>query len=129
MKPTLQDLIYPQQHCGSLGTSVFEAVATIRDAVDHSEITTNPLYVIAFDFQSALDRVSHRYIDRSLHAHGFDDPFIRRIMGLYRNASSEVQVNGFSSNGFPINCSICQGCPLSMMLFAICINPLLHKLE
>jgi len=50
-------------------------------------------------------------------------------MGLYRNASSEVQVNGFSSNGFPINCSIRQGCPLSMMLYAICINPLLHKLE
>jgi len=128
MKPILQDLIHPQQHCGSLGTSVFEAVATIRDAIAHSEIT-HPLCVIAIDFQSAFDRVSHRYMEKALHAHGFDDPFIRRIMGLYRNASSEVQVNGFSSNGFPISCSIRQGCPLSMMLYAICINPLLHTFE
>jgi len=68
-------------------------------------------------------------MEKALYAHGFDDAFIRRIMGLNRNASSEVQVNGFSSNCFQINCSIRHGCPLSMMLYALCINPLLHKLE
>ena len=57
MKPILHGLIHPQQHCGSLGTSVFEAVATIRDAIAHSEITHNPLCVIAIHFQSAFDRV------------------------------------------------------------------------
>ena len=50
-------------------------------------------------------------------------------MGLYRNAKSEVQINGFKSHCFPIKSSIRQGCPLSMQLYAICINPLLHNLE
>ena len=129
LKPILQDLVHPQQHRGSMGTSVFEAVATIRDASAHSETTHKPLCVIAIDFQSAFERVSHRYLERVLHARGFDDPFLRRIMGLYRNASSEVQVNGFSSNCLPINCAIRQGCPLNTLLYALCINPLLHKLK
>ena len=129
MQPIIQDRIHSLQHCGGQGTSIFDAVATIRDAIAHSEITRKPLCVIAIDFQAAFDRVSHRYMERALQAHGFDDTFTQRIMGLYRNATSEVQINGFRSNCFPINCSIRQGCPLSMMLYALCINPLLHKLE
>ena len=47
-------------------------------------------------------------------------------MGLYRNASSEVQINGFRSSHFPIHSSIRQGCPLSMQLYAICLKLLIN---
>ena len=50
-------------------------------------------------------------------------------MGLYKNAVSEVQIYGFRSNPIPIRSSIRQGCPLSMQLYTLCINPLLHKLD
>jgi len=50
-------------------------------------------------------------------------------MGLYRTATSEIQINGFRSNSIPIERSICQGCPLSMLLYAICINNLLQTLD
>ena len=49
-------------------------------------------------------------------------------MRLYDGASSEVQINGFCSSLFPIRSAIKQGCPLSMLLFALCLNPLLHAL-
>jgi hypothetical protein len=45
------------------------------------------------------------------------------------NATSMVQVNGHMSVPFPIQCSVRQGCPLSMILFALCINPLIPRLE
>jgi hypothetical protein len=47
----------------------------------------------------------------------------------YRNASSELQINGIRSSLFRIHNSIRQGCPLSMQLLAICVNPLIHTLE
>jgi len=50
-------------------------------------------------------------------------------MDLYRNATSEIQVNGFRSNSIPIGSSIRQGCPLSILIYSICINPLLQTLE
>jgi len=129
LKPILQELIHPQQHCGIKGTSVFAALATISDVIAHAETTNSPLCVISLDFHSAFDRISHRYLEGTLRAYGFDDLFVRRIMGLYRNATSEVQINGFRSNCFPIYSSMRQGCPLSMQLYAICINPLLQTLE
>jgi len=54
---------------------------------------------------------------------------VDRIMGLYRNATSEVQINGFRSHSIPIRRSTRQGCPLSMLLYTLCLNPLLHLLD
>ena len=61
--------------------------------------------------------------------HGLGNPLLDRVMGMYRNASSEVQINGFRSSLFPIHSSVRHGCPLSMQLFAPCLNPLIHTLQ
>jgi hypothetical protein len=71
LKPILPEQIHPQQHCGIQGTSVFEAIATIRDVVAHAETTNSPLCVISLDFHSAFDRISHRYLEGTLRAYGF----------------------------------------------------------
>jgi uncharacterized integral membrane protein len=42
---------------------------------------------------------------------------------------SSVYINGYRTGKFPINCSVRQGCPLSLQRFAICIDPLLRALE
>ena len=61
--------------------------------------------------------------------HGLGNPLLDRVVGMYINASSEVQINGFRSRLFPIHSSVRQGCPLSIQLFALCLNPLIHTLE
>jgi len=108
---------------------VFETVASVRDAIEYAEVMKKPLCVVSIDFNAAFDRISHNYLEEVLRATGHGNPFLDRVMGLYRNASSEVQINGFRSSLFPIHGSIKQGCPLSMQLFAICLNPLIHTLE
>ena len=129
LKPLLPGIIHRSQHCGTSGSTVFEAVATVRDVTAYAEVMRRPICVVSVDFNSAFDRISHEYMGKILQARGFDNPFLDRIMGLYTNATSEVQINGFRSSLFPIQSSIRQGCPLSMQLFAMCINPLLQTLE
>jgi len=107
---------------------LLKAVATIRDVIAYAETSQTPLCVISLDFQAAFDRISHQYLEETLRACGFKESFVRRIMGLYRNATSEIHINGFRSNSIPVKRSIRQGCPLSMLLYAICINPLLQTL-
>jgi len=48
---------------------------------------------------------------------------------MYTNATSVVHINGHISRPIPIQSSIRQGCPLSTTLFALCLNPLLHRLD
>jgi len=129
LTPLLKKIMLPQQYYGIPETTVFDAVATIRDAIAYAESKKVPLCVVSLDFHSAFDRISHNYLQDILRSHGLGNLFVDRIMGLYRNAASEVQVNGFRSTPIPVRSSIRQGCPLSMQLYTLCLNPLLHILE
>jgi hypothetical protein len=48
---------------------------------------------------------------------------------MYTDVPSMVQINWHLSAPIPIQCSVLQGYPLSMTLFALCINPLIYLLE
>jgi len=87
---------------------VFEAVASIRDAIAYAEVTKKPLCIVSIDFNAAFDRISHEYLKEVLRMNGLGNPLLDRVMGMYRNASSEVQINGFRSSLFPIHSSVRQ---------------------
>jgi len=94
-----------------------------------AEITRKPVCVVSIDFNAAFDKIWHEYLQEILSAHGFSASFNQRIMRLYNNATSEIQINDFRSSLIPIKSSIRQGCPLSMLLYAMCLNPLMPSLE
>jgi hypothetical protein len=48
---------------------------------------------------------------------------------MYGNATSVIQVNGHISTPIPIRCGVRQGCPLSVILFVLFLNPLLYYLD
>jgi hypothetical protein len=112
-----------------MGNTVFDAIATIRDAVAYAEVTKSPLCVLSIDFQGAFDNLSHEYLFEVLSKYGFSESFRKRIWNIYNNSTSSVQINGHRSCPIPIKSSIRQGCPLSMILYAMCLNPLLCTLE
>jgi hypothetical protein len=62
LRPWMQDLLQSSHHCDIMGTFVFEAVATIRDAIAYAEETRFPLCVLTIDFQGAFDNFSHEYL-------------------------------------------------------------------
>jgi len=129
VRPILAELLHPNQYCGVPGNTIFDAVATLRDAIAYAETTRRPLCVASLDFKQAFDRISHTYLLTVLRSHGFDAEFIECIRMMYENATSAIQVNGHISTPIPIQCGVRQGCPLSMILFVLCLNPLLYHLD
>jgi hypothetical protein len=125
----LVEVLHANQHCGVPGKSIFDAVATVRDAVAYAEMANAPLCVLSLDFKEAFDKISHKYLFTILQSYAFSDAFLRCIENKYTNATSVVHINGHISGPFPIQSCIRQGCPLIMTLFALCLNPLLHRLE
>jgi len=38
IRPALEDLFHPSQYCGRPGNTIFDAVATVRDAITYAEV-------------------------------------------------------------------------------------------
>jgi hypothetical protein len=129
LKKWAPDLLHPYQFCGLPDNNIYGALAAIRETIAPSEHTNAPACILSLDFQHAFDNVAHDYLFRVLEAYGFSAIFRDRIQRLYTDATSTVQINGHLSGPINILSSIHQGCPLSMVLFAIIINPLLGMLE
>jgi len=129
VRTVLGNILHPSQYCGTPDKSIFDAVATIRDAIAFAEISGKPLCVLSLDFKEAFDKVSHTYLWDTLRRYGFSEKFLELIRRLYTNAASVVQINGHISGEIPIGCSVRQGCPLSMALFFPCIDRLIRCLD
>jgi len=54
VRPILTELLHPSQYCGVPGNTIFDAVATVRDAIAYAETTRRPLCVVSLDFNSDL---------------------------------------------------------------------------
>jgi hypothetical protein len=129
LRPWLPHILTASQYCSRQGNTIFDAVATVRDAVAQATVTRTPLCVVTIDFQQVFDTISHTYLFAVLQEHGFSEQFQHRLKKIYDNAQSVVQINGYTSNPVSISSSVRQGCPLSMILYALCLNPLLSTLE
>jgi len=129
LRLVLQDLLHNSQFCGVHGNSILEAVSLVRDAIVYSETTGAPLYVLSLDLQNEFDRISHQCLFQILQRYGISIWFIERLQTLHENATGSVQINGTLAGPIPIHSAVRQGCPLSMVLYALCLHPLLHALD
>jgi hypothetical protein len=85
--------------------------------------------VLSLDFEQAFDRLSHHYLFEIVRSFGVSDDFCNVIKALYEQAEALVKTNGSLSGAVTIRCWVRQGCPLSMVLYAMCVHQLLLSLE
>ena len=128
MRPVLADYFKDTQFCGVPGNSIRDAAATIRDTIAFAE-TECSLCVLSTDFKNAFDSTAHEYLFQTLTSFGFCDSLIHEIMNMYNAAISFVQINGHSYGPIPIQCGVRERCPMSMLLYALCLQPFLNFLN
>ena len=85
--------------------------------------------LVSLDFSKAFDRVDRAYLFQLLRKMNFPEPLITIIVELYRKTKSSLVVNGYVSKELNIERGVKQGCPLSALLFIICVEPLLERLK
>ena len=79
VRPILAELVHPRQYRGVPRNTIFDAVATVRDAITYAEATRRPLYVVSLDFKQAFDRISQTYLLTVLRSYDFESGFIECI--------------------------------------------------
>jgi hypothetical protein len=104
-------------------------VAAISDIVAYTEVYNESVYLMTIDLKVAFYRISHSYLYTIQREYGFSEEFCKRIQGLCASETFMLSINGNRSQPIQIQSSVRQGCPLSMTLIVLCINPLLNTLE
>ena len=81
------------------------------------------------DFKRAFDSVDHKLLLQQLVTYGIKGNFLKVISSLYDQVKSCVRGNDGLTDLFPCNSGVWQGCLLSPVLFALCLNDLNHHIK
>ncbi|KAK7887032.1 hypothetical protein WMY93_026653 [Mugilogobius chulae] len=112
LKDCLDSLIHPTQTYCIPGRTIMENLFLIRDSIDLARIQNMDLGLLSIDQEKAFDRDLHIMDQTVVHW-----------------STSAAEGGGGLSRPVPVQRGIRQGCPLSGMLYALAIEPLLHNLR
>jgi len=62
LRPLLAEHFTETQFCGVPVTTIFDAVATVRDTIAYAESRMIPLFLLSLNFKNAFDRFAHDYL-------------------------------------------------------------------
>ncbi len=129
MTPALAGLIHENQTCGVPGRSSFENLYNLSAIVDQVLENDDRLLLVTLDQEKAFDRIEHSYIREVLSKFGFPDEIIKWYDIISENAEAQICINGYLSDPIKIQRSVRQGCPLSMIIYVLGIEPVATQIR
>jgi hypothetical protein len=101
----------------------------VNELFQHAKRTGQNLVVTAIDFTNAFGSVPHELIMSTMKQRNFP-AWVQRVVGdMYEGASSTIELRGDRSERIGWKKGVKQGCPLSPLLFNLCIEPLLQLIH
>lgn len=130
IQPILEKLIGPGQAACVKDSSCIHNLKLLRNVLIKANKSKKfKGAILSLDLEKAFDRVDHDFLWKILKKFNFPDNFISCLRKLYKNATSSVLFNGFLTSPFAILSSVRQGCPLSMVLFILYLEPLIRLID
>uniref|UniRef100_A0A8C5WG47 Reverse transcriptase domain-containing protein n=1 Tax=Leptobrachium leishanense TaxID=445787 RepID=A0A8C5WG47_9ANUR len=111
------------------GREAKDATTRVLNAILLAQRNETPFILLSTDAEKAFDRVLWPYLMRVLQRFGLGQDFLTWISSLYSSPTARVRVNGALTPSFPILNGTRQGCPLSPLLFALSLEPLLVSIR
>lgn len=122
-------LIHPSQAGFTQGRSATSNIRKVLAVLQH--VRANPdkdTAIVTLDAEKAFDNVSFHWLKMVLTKFGFSGPFLHLIIAMYLAPSANVIAAENISNSIHLHKGTHQGCPLSLLLFNLALEPLARYL-
>ena len=126
----LNDKIHSAQKGGLPGRNILGVHYNIKSALEFvKDRRLKQLAIMKIDWEKAFDNVNYSFMYKILKKYKIPNSIIKWIKILYTNTTSKIMVNGVCTKEIQITKGLRQGCPLSMLIFALIMDPLVRKVE
>ena len=116
LEKVLPSIIHFDQSAFVKGRNIFDAVRTINDIFDFTQMKNYQAILTAIDFEKAFDSLNLNFLLNCLEVLEFGKSLIAWIRTFYPNISSYVFNNGFATSFSHLKRGVRQGGPLSPYL-------------
>ena len=129
IQPHLHTIIHPNQYCSIPGRNIETLNHNIRDIITYAHVKHIQVALLSIDQEKAFDRVAHSYLFEVLRKCNLGTQVEGWVRLLYQAPQSRLLVNQILTAPFPVQRSVRQGCPLSPLLYVLCIEPMLEMVR
>ncbi len=125
MEKVIHSLIKEDQTGFIKGRNASDNMRRLLHILDFADSHPSPCAVFSLAAEKAFDRLEWNYMWAVLQCFGFGEHLISMIKTLYHSpAASVITDNIISPPPFPLQRGTRQGCPLSLLLFCLSLEPL-----
>ena len=121
-----RDHVSPQQAClkgRQMGDNILDIEAK---ALTFALTNATLAGIIAYDISAAFPSLSRTFLFYVLTTMGFPSFYIRSIQRLYHDNLHTIFINNTTTITILFTSGVKQGCPLSMTLFALALDPIIR---
>ena len=129
LKSEIENEISREQKCAIKGRQISDIHLNILASLKKAKKINHPSIIACYDYTKAFDMIDHSIIWKTLDLLKASKTTINWIKVMYKNITSQIQVNGALTKEIRVVRGIRQGCPLSMLLFVIALESLSRSLK
>ena len=111
------------------GRQMLRNVLDVDLAAQKVSVRSRSGAIVLFDFRAAFPSLSHDMIWDVLEVAGVDPQFIHVVKLFYSGNNHILKLRGLFFDGVCVKSGVRQGCPLSGILFAMCVDVLITKIS
>ena len=109
--------------------STASAMRKITALTEYADLHNIPIHLLTVDIEKAYDTVPYALIELMLHTYNCPAHITNLIMSMHTNRALHFKLNGKIGEALTPERGVAQGSPLSCILFVMCMQPLLLRLQ
>lgn len=122
LQKVIPNLIHPNQVGYIKGRFIGDNIRTMLDILELSSRKNDPGIIVLIDFLKAFDSISWDFLHKTLDFFNFGEIFKSYVKILYSKPLCCIAINGHHTEFFELGRGVRQGCPISALLFILCVE-------
>ena len=123
------EIICDSQNGFRKGRSTINHVQSIMSILETRKLKGQSTFAAFIDFTKAYDSINRDLLFTKLAQLGLKGRIFNAITSLHENVKCCVRINGLKTENIEVGCGLKQCCILSTLLFNLCVNDLVIKIN